>query len=63
MAVVDAIEAMIKGRPYKKKQSVSEAVNELKKNSGTQFDPKIVAIFMKLYQEGKIRQKNQEPND
>jgi len=55
MAVVDAVEAMIKGRPYKKKQSIAETILELKKNSGTQFDPKVVKVFLELAKQSRFR--------
>lgn len=55
MSVVDAFEAMIQGRPYRKRLSVSEAVEELKHNSGAQFDPKIVAAFCELYKDRRFR--------
>lgn len=41
-------------RPYKQALSVEYAVNELKKNSGTQFDPVLVKKFVELIHEGKI---------
>jgi len=49
MAVVDAFEAMIGGRPYKEPLSIAEAVEELKQNSGTQFDPRVIQAFCRLY--------------
>ena len=55
MAVVDAFEAMVLGRPYKKTLSMEEAINELKSNSGTQFDPKIVLAFCELSKQKKFR--------
>ena len=55
MAVVDAFEAMIKGRPYKDRLSIAEAMQELKRNSGTQFDPKVVDSFCELYKQKKFR--------
>ncbi len=39
---------MSRGRPYKKKMSKREIIKELKKYSGTQFDPKIVDVFIKI---------------
>lgn len=45
IAVVAAFEAMITKKPYRKALSVSAAVEEVKKNSGTQFDPYIVKVF------------------
>ena len=32
----------------------SASVSELKKNSGTQFDPELVNVFIRLINEGKI---------
>jgi HD-GYP domain-containing protein (c-di-GMP phosphodiesterase class II) len=55
MSVVDAYEAMIKGRPYKPQLTIAEAIAELKKNSGTQFDPKVVKCFCELTKEKKFR--------
>ncbi len=55
MAVVDAFEAMTRGRPYKKKLSLSEALDELLRNSGTQFDPKVINCFSELYKQKKFR--------
>ncbi|MBI5747515.1 MAG: response regulator [Nitrospinae bacterium] len=48
IAVADAFEAMTSVRPYKKAISVSEAVKELKKMSGSQFDPEVVDAFVDM---------------
>jgi len=48
IAIVDAYEVMITGRPYKKAISKEEAIAELKKCSGTQFDPELVKRFVKI---------------
>jgi PAS domain S-box-containing protein/putative nucleotidyltransferase with HDIG domain len=45
LAVVDAYSAIIDERPYKKAQSSSEAVTELRRCAGTQFDPRVVDAF------------------
>ncbi len=55
MAVVDAFEAMIRGRPYRDKFTIPQAIEELKRYSGTQFDPKVVNIFCALYKQKKFR--------
>jgi HD-GYP domain-containing protein (c-di-GMP phosphodiesterase class II) len=55
MAVVDAFEAMVSERPYRRKISVEAAIEEIVKNSGTQFDPKIVEVFVALSNERKFR--------
>lgn len=47
VAVADAFDAMTTERPYKPKMSFKEAVEEVEKNSGTQFDPDVCAAFLK----------------
>ncbi|PIU83180.1 MAG: hypothetical protein COS68_05385 [Elusimicrobia bacterium CG06_land_8_20_14_3_00_38_11] len=47
LAVVDSFDAMMSERPYKKAMTLSEAFVELKKNSGAQFDAKVVEEFLK----------------
>jgi signal transduction histidine kinase/HD-GYP domain-containing protein (c-di-GMP phosphodiesterase class II) len=42
LAVVDAFESMTTGRPYREPYGEAEAVLELRRCSGTQFDPKVV---------------------
>jgi putative nucleotidyltransferase with HDIG domain len=48
VAVADAFSAIIQDRPYRKGRSFEEAVEEIKKNSGTQFDPVIVSAFLEI---------------
>ena len=48
IAVADAFEAMTSVRPYKKAISVLDAAKELKKMSGTQFDPEVVNVFVDI---------------
>lgn len=55
MAVVDAFEAMLSQRPYRGATTISEAIKEIKKNSGTQFDPNIVNAFLKVIKKLKIK--------
>ncbi|MCX6556219.1 MAG: HD domain-containing protein, partial [Candidatus Aminicenantes bacterium] len=43
--VADAIDAITSDRPYQKAQPLKVAVNELRRHSGRQFDPQIIAIF------------------
>ena len=44
--VADAYEAMTSGRPFRKAMTQKEAVDELKKCRGEQFDPEIVDVFI-----------------
>lgn len=46
ISVVDAFDAMTSDRAYRKAMSKSQAIEELRKNSGTQFDSKIVDVFI-----------------
>lgn len=48
LTVIDSFDAMTSYRPYNNKKSYAEGLAELKKCSGTQFDPKIVEIFSKI---------------
>ena len=48
IAITDAYEVMITGRPYKKAMSKEEAIAELKKSSGTQFDPDLTEKFIEI---------------
>jgi two-component system, cell cycle response regulator len=42
IAACDAFDAMVSERPYDAARSPAEAVNELRRNSGTQFDPRVI---------------------
>jgi putative two-component system response regulator len=46
LAVADAFDAMISDRPYRAAMSVAEAVAEIERCGGTQFDPVVVATFI-----------------
>ena len=54
LSVCDAYDVMITGRKYSKVFSQEEAVNEIKKCSGTQFDKKIADVFIEMIQENHI---------
>lgn len=48
IAVIDTFDAMTTDRPYRKALPLQTALDELKKYSGTQFDPKVVEAFLKI---------------
>ncbi len=54
LAVTDTFDAMMSDRPYRRGSALGEAVAELQKYRGIQFDPKIVDLFVKILCEGKI---------
>ncbi|MBI4974438.1 MAG: HD domain-containing protein [Candidatus Omnitrophica bacterium] len=55
MAVVSAFEAMITKRPYRATRTIDEAVEEIRKYSGTQFDPKVVEVLLKVVKRKDMR--------
>ena len=54
IAVVDAYDVMITGRKYRKPRTKEEAIAELQRCAGTQFDPQIVSLYIKLLTESEI---------
>jgi len=51
LEIADAFEAMTSKRPYKRALTLEEAIEELKRCSGTQFDPKLVEIMVSVIEE------------
>lgn len=60
LAVADAFDAMTSNRPYRTANSVNTALKEIENNIGTQFDPKIARLFIKLAREGTIKVEQDE---
>ena len=50
LAIIDAYDVMVHGRPYQKSMSHQEALAEIKRCIGTQFDPHLTQIFMTYQQ-------------
>lgn len=46
--VVDAYDAMTSRRPYREAMSRDDALEEIMRNSGSQFDPQVVSAFLKM---------------
>lgn len=51
IAVADAYDAMTSYRPYRSTLTKEEAIEELKKNCGTQFNSKVVKAFLKVLEQ------------
>ncbi|MDI3279975.1 MAG: HD-GYP domain-containing protein [Bacillota bacterium] len=48
LAAADAFDAMLSDRPYSRAKTFMEAVGELRRCAGSQFDPRVVAAFLRV---------------
>jgi len=48
LTIADSYDAMVNDRPYKKKMPQEEAIAELERCAGTQFDPELVSEFIAI---------------
>ena len=46
--IADSMDAMISDRPYRKALSLTHAREEIRRCSGSQFDPEVVEVFMSI---------------
>ncbi len=53
-SVADVFDALVTRRPYKEPWSAGVAATYLKENAGTQFDPDVVAAFVRLLERGAV---------
>lgn len=49
--VADAFDSMIRGRPYRFRISTTDALRELARHAGTQFDPEVVEAFVRVLEQ------------
>ncbi|MFA7422585.1 MAG: HD domain-containing phosphohydrolase [Acholeplasmataceae bacterium] len=49
ISIADAYDAMTSDRPYRSKMTHEVAMKELLDNKGTQFDPKLIDIFVSIF--------------
>ena len=55
--MVDSFIAMVSERSYRSTMTFDEGVAEIKINSGTQFDPQVVACFLRVIHRKEIAEK------
>lgn len=58
LAIVDSFDAMISRRSYKSAMSIEEALQEIERNLGTQFDPRLGRLFVEKVRDGSISASN-----
>ncbi|MFH1227429.1 MAG: HD domain-containing phosphohydrolase [Planctomycetota bacterium] len=54
MVLADAVDAMISDRPYRRGMPIDDVIKEVTSQSGIQFDPKLVEVFLEAYRKGKL---------
>jgi putative nucleotidyltransferase with HDIG domain len=54
LSVADVFETMASHRPYRPSLGLRRAVDELRENSGTLYDPRVVSVFLRLVEEGRF---------
>jgi putative nucleotidyltransferase with HDIG domain len=54
LAVADCYDAMVSDRPYRKGLPKGQVLEILRQNSGTQFDPMVIGVFMRLTDAGQL---------
>ena len=54
LALADAYDAMTSDRPYRRALSRAEALAEIERCAGTQFDPEIARVFLELFEDAEL---------
>jgi HD-GYP domain-containing protein (c-di-GMP phosphodiesterase class II) len=54
LAVADAFDAMTSDRPYRRALTHTQALIEVERCAGTQFDPEIARVFLEVFSEAEL---------
>ncbi len=54
ICIADSFDAMTTDRPYRKGLTLKQALYELQKNAGKQFDPNLIKTFMEIAEDGTL---------
>jgi putative nucleotidyltransferase with HDIG domain len=54
LTVADSFDAMTSTRPYRAPRDAPDALEELRRCAGTQFDPRLVGVFAEAWSEGEL---------
>lgn len=60
ISAVDSHDVMVNDRPYHKAMPEKDAIAELRRCSGTQFDPHVVEVFTKMLEREDLPQQEME---
>lgn len=55
LCVADSLDSMTADRPYRPAPGIAYAVSEFRRCSGTQFDPKVVDVFLKILERDSVK--------
>ena len=55
VSIADVFDALVHERPYKPAWEWGDALNEIRKESGKKFDPRLVAAFLQIEESGQLR--------
>ncbi len=53
-SIVDAYDAMLYDRPYRKGLSKEEIVDKISSDAGKHYDPEVVKVFMEMLHEDRL---------
>jgi len=62
LSVADVFDALTTDRAYRQKMPTDVAVNIIRENKGSQFDPEVASVFLELYDRGKLNPDKPQPN-